>query len=64
MRLLKVPEAMAALGCSRSTLYQLTKTGELRTVRLGRAVRIPADAIEALIARGGTGRAQLSEVPT
>jgi excisionase family DNA binding protein len=39
------------LGISRTTLWELRKRGELPCVRIGRLVRTPASAIDALIER-------------
>lgn len=50
-RLLKIPEVMAHLRVSRSTLHELMKRGELPVVRLGRCVRIPAEALDRLAER-------------
>jgi excisionase family DNA binding protein len=36
------------LAISRSSLYQLVAAGEVQTVRLGRAVRIPRRELERL----------------
>lgn len=44
-RLMKVPDAAAALGCSRSTIYSMMASGRLRSIHLGRLVRIPSSAI-------------------
>ena len=42
-------EAQALLGgCSRSHIYNLAERGELRLVRLGRRVLVPADEIRRL----------------
>ncbi|HKS69072.1 MAG TPA: helix-turn-helix domain-containing protein [Ktedonobacterales bacterium] len=42
-RLLLRPEEVAAiLGLGRSTIYELLRAGELPTVHIGRATRIPA----------------------
>ena len=38
-------EVAATLGITRRTVYQMTKDGRLPYVRIGRLVRIPADAI-------------------
>ena len=46
-----VPEAAAQLGLGRSKLYELLNSGALPTVRIGRAVRIPAAALEEWVAR-------------
>ena len=52
--LLRVAEAAEVLAISRSSLYQLIATGEVRTVRLGRAVRIPSSELRRLAS--GTDR--------
>ena len=48
--LLTVPEAARRLSLGRATTYQLVRRGELPSVRVGRAVRVPARALEAWIA--------------
>ena len=49
-KLLKVAEAAAQLGISRSLAYELAARGELPAVRISRkAIRIPADALEAWV---------------
>ena len=51
-RALRVNEASALYGISRSTIYVLMSRGELRSVKvLGRRL-IPRDAIELMIAEG------------
>lgn len=42
-------EAAAALGVTRQHIYALMARGQLRSVKLGRSRRIPADALEALV---------------
>lgn len=49
--LLTVPEAMAALRLSRATVYDLIRSGELGSVKVGRCRRIPAQAVQAFVAR-------------
>lgn len=46
-----VPPKKAAelLGCSRATVYQLLRSGELSSYRLGRARRVTLASIEHLI---------------
>lgn len=44
--LLRVSEASALLGLSRSTVYQLIARGELRVIRIGRSVRVPRQALD------------------
>lgn len=48
-QLLTVPEAMAQLNVSRWTLYNLIRSGELASVTIGRARRIPAAALDDFI---------------
>ncbi len=40
-----VPEVMTALKLSRSKVYDLLRSGQLRSFTVGRARRIPADEI-------------------
>jgi excisionase family DNA binding protein len=55
MRLISVNEAAARLGLSPLTIRRLIRRGELPHVRpTGRAIRVPEDAVEAIIARKGT----------
>ena len=49
VELLTVPEVMARLKISRSTVYDLIRTRQLASITLGRARRIPAHALTALI---------------
>jgi excisionase family DNA binding protein len=47
----RVPEAVEQTGIGRSTLYELMRTGELESVKVGRSRLIPADALETFVAR-------------
>ena len=47
--LLTVPEVMARLKISRSTVYDLIRTRQLASITLGRSRRIPTHALTALI---------------
>jgi excisionase family DNA binding protein len=49
--LLTVPEVMAALRLSRATVYDLIRSRQLRTVKIGRCRRIPPDELAAYLAR-------------
>jgi excisionase family DNA binding protein len=50
--LLTISEASRFLGIGRSFLYSnLLATGEIPTVRLGRAVRIPRSSLDEYVAR-------------
>jgi excisionase family DNA binding protein len=54
-----VPEAATVLRLSRAFVYTLVSSGELESVKLGRARRIPAQGLstflERLRAQGGDG---------
>ncbi|MEU9130697.1 helix-turn-helix domain-containing protein [Kitasatospora sp. NPDC048540] len=47
--LLTVPEVMARLKISRSTVYDLIRTRQLASLTIGRARRIPTHALTVLI---------------
>ncbi|PYC65442.1 excisionase [Streptomyces tateyamensis] len=47
--LLTVPEVMARLKISRSTVYDLIRTRQLVSLTIGRARRIPTHALTALV---------------
>ncbi|MGI8830045.1 MAG: helix-turn-helix domain-containing protein [Candidatus Limnocylindria bacterium] len=49
-RLLTVKDAAAELSIGRSTLYELIAAGELRPVRIGRALRIPTSELDRFVA--------------
>jgi excisionase family DNA binding protein len=49
--LLTVADAAVVLAIGRTTLYELIATGQLATVHIGRAVRIPRAELEAFVAR-------------
>jgi len=44
-----VPEAAKIFGISRNLAYELARTGELPTLRLGRRILIPRVALEELL---------------
>jgi excisionase family DNA binding protein len=43
--LLRVEEAQDVLGLGRTKVYELVASGQLRSVHIGRSVRIPASAL-------------------
>ena len=49
--LYRVDEAAIALRLSRSVLYQLIRSGRLRTVKVGRRRLVPVDALAECVAR-------------
>ena len=44
--LLRIPEAAETLGIGRTKIYEMIATGELPTVRFGRAVRISVSTLQ------------------
>ncbi len=48
--LLTTDEAADALALSRTMVFNLIRAGELRSVRIGRARRVPVDAISEFVA--------------
>jgi excisionase family DNA binding protein len=51
-RALRVNEAAALYGLSRSTIYVLMASGSLRSVKIRGRRLIPRDALEALLVKG------------
>jgi len=49
--LLTVPEAAARLGLGRSLIYQLVMRGEIASIKVGRARRVPSQGLEEFVAR-------------
>ena len=49
-RTYSVEEAGKILGVCRNSAYALAKSGELPTIRLGRRLLVPRDALERLLA--------------
>lgn len=47
--LLTVEQAARRLGIGRTTVFRLIRTGELHSVRIGRARRVPAEALTGYI---------------
>jgi len=48
-RTMRVSEAQRSLGLGKTTIHKLLKTGQLKSVKIGGARRIPVEAIEALL---------------
>ncbi|MCC5948513.1 MAG: helix-turn-helix domain-containing protein [Nitriliruptoraceae bacterium] len=53
--LLTVEEVRAVLRVSRTKVYALLSEGDLRSVRVGRSVRVVRADLVAFIERGGSG---------
>ena len=50
---LRVEELMPILGIGRNTAYELIRSGQIRSIRIGQQIRIPRDALlEFLNGRG------------
>jgi excisionase family DNA binding protein len=43
--LLRPEEAATAMGIGRTAVFELMRTGELRSVKIGKSRRIPVDAV-------------------
>lgn len=52
-KLLDAEETAELLGLRKQTLYALAREGIVPSVRLGRLIRFPPDAVEEFIASGG-----------
>ena len=42
---LRVEDRMPILGIGRNTAYELIRSGQIRSIRIGRQIRIPRDAL-------------------
>ena len=47
---LRVDDLMSALDIGRNTAYELIRSGQIRSVRVGRKLRIPKQAVEEFLA--------------
>ena len=43
---LRVEDLMPILGIGRNTAYELVRSGQIRSIRIGRQLRIPKDAVQ------------------
>ena len=46
---LRVEDLMPILGIGRNTAYELVRSGKIRSIRIGRQLRIPKDALVAYL---------------
>lgn len=53
--LLRIEEAAEVLQLGRNRVYELAASGQIPSLRIGRTLRIPADALRAWIAEQTTG---------
>ncbi|QDP94967.1 helix-turn-helix domain-containing protein [Microlunatus elymi] len=49
--LLRIEDAAARLGIARSMMYELVRSGEVESVRVGRLRRIPVECLEEYVSR-------------
>ena len=42
---LRVEELMPILGIGRNTAYELVRCGQIRSIKVGRQIRVPKDAV-------------------
>lgn len=52
--LLRPGEAADLLGVSRSTIYQLMGSGEVPSIRVGKLLRVPLNALEKWVEERGS----------
>ena len=43
---LRVEDLMPILNIGRNTAYELVRSGQIRSIRIGRQLRIPKDAVQ------------------
>ncbi len=48
---LRVEDLMPILGIGRNTAYELVRSGQIRSVRIGRKIRIPKSEVLAFLDR-------------
>ena len=48
---LRVEDLMPILGIGRNTAYELVRSGKIRSIRIGRQLRIPKEAIQDYLAQ-------------
>ncbi len=48
---LRVEDLMPILGIGRNTAYELVRSGQIRSIRIGRKIRIPRDAVAEFLRR-------------
>jgi len=49
---LRVKDLAALLSVSHNTAYALVRSGQIRSIRIGRTYRIPRDAVEEYLRKG------------
>lgn len=48
---LRVEDLMPILKIGRNTAYELVRSGQIRSIRIGRQLRIPKDAVQEYLSR-------------
>lgn len=48
---LSVDDLMEVLAIGRNTAYEIIRSGQIRSVRIGKQIRIPRDALEEFLAK-------------
>ena len=48
---LRVEELMPILGIGRNTAYELVRSGQIRSIKIGRQIRVPRDAVAEFLGR-------------
>ena len=61
--LLKIPDVMERLSVGQTKVYELMSSGALRSVKVGRARRVPSDELERFMAELDDSRPNL-HLPT
>ena len=48
---LRVEDLMPILGIGRNTAYELVRSGQIRSIKIGRLIRVPRDAVVEFLGR-------------
>ena len=48
---LRVEDLMPILDIGRNTAYELVRCGQIRSIRVGRSIRVPKDAVAEYLSR-------------
>lgn len=48
---MKVEDLMPILGIGRNMAYELVRCGQIRSIRVGRKIRVPRDAVAEYLSR-------------
>lgn len=46
---LRVEDLMPILGIGRNTAYELVRSGQIRSIRIGRQLRVPKEALQTFL---------------